>query len=69
MKAVVLEAVHQQPWDASGERILQHQIVERFVRRSRGELEPLTAGSTKPVAETVTHAGIARVLRYSFAMM
>jgi hypothetical protein len=33
-----------------GERILPHQIVERFTGRADGELEPLT-GSTKPVAE------------------
>ena len=41
-----------------GERILPHQIVERFVRRAGGELEPLTAESTKPITETRTHAGI-----------
>ncbi len=38
-----------------GERILPHQIVRRFVRRPDGELEPLTAESTKPTAETSTH--------------
>jgi hypothetical protein len=28
----------------------------------------LTEGSTEPVAQIRTHAGIARVLRYSFTM-
>jgi hypothetical protein len=51
-----------------GERILPHQIVQGFVRRADGELEPLTAESTKPTAETRTHAGIVRVKRYGFDM-
>jgi hypothetical protein len=51
-----------------GERILPHQIVERFVRRADGELEPLTEGSTKPIAETRTHAGVAKVKQYAFGM-
>ena len=51
-----------------GERILPHRIVERFVRRADGELEPLTAESTKPVAEIRTHAGICKVRRYGFDM-
>jgi hypothetical protein len=41
-----------------GARILPHQIVERFVRRADGELEPLTEEITGPIASTVTHAGI-----------
>jgi hypothetical protein len=48
-----------------GERILPHQIVERFVRRADGELEPLTEGSTMAVAEVRTHAGICKVTRYA----
>jgi hypothetical protein len=48
-----------------GERILPHQIIERFVRRTDGELDPLIAGSTKPIAEVRTHAGIVRVQRYA----
>jgi hypothetical protein len=51
-----------------GERVLPHQIVERFVRRTDGELEPLTEGSTKTIAETRTHAGIVRVKRFGFNM-
>jgi hypothetical protein len=43
-------------------------IVERFVRRASGELEPLTIGSTAAVADTRTHAGIVKVPRYSFDM-
>ena len=46
-----------------GERILPTAIIERFVRRADGELEPLTEGSTRPIAETRTHAGIAKVKR------
>jgi hypothetical protein len=49
-----------------GERILPHQIVQRFVRRADGKLEPVTEGSTKPIAETRTHAGIVKVKRYGF---
>jgi hypothetical protein len=41
-------------------------IVERFVLRADGELEPLIAGSTRPVASTVTHAGICKVKRHGF---
>jgi hypothetical protein len=33
----------------AGERILAAGIVERFTRRVDGTLEPLTAGSTRPV--------------------
>jgi hypothetical protein len=51
-----------------GERILAHRIVEQFVRRADGKLEPLTANSTKPVVETRTHAGIVKVKRYGFDM-
>jgi len=51
-----------------GERILAHRIIEQFVRRADGELYPLTEGSTAPIAETRTHAGIARVKRYGFDM-
>ncbi len=51
-----------------GERILPHQIVQRFVRRGDGDLEPLTAGSTKQIAEVRTHAGIVKVKRYGFEM-
>lgn len=54
--------------DGDGERILAHRIVERFVRRADGELAPLTAESTGPIAKTRTHAGIVRVKRYAFDM-
>jgi hypothetical protein len=43
-------------------------IVERFTRRADGELEPVTAESTLPIAETRTHAGICRVKRYGLSM-
>jgi hypothetical protein len=51
-----------------GERILPPAIVERFCMRGDGELEPLTPGSTRPVARIVQHAGICRVKRYAFSM-
>ena len=46
------------------QRILPRSIVEQFTRRGDGTLELLTPGSTKPVAEMRTHAGIARTLQY-----
>jgi len=33
-----------------------------------GALEPKTAKSTRPIASTVTHAGIVKVNRYAFGM-
>jgi hypothetical protein len=51
-----------------GERILSTAIIERFCTGANGELELLTPGSTRPVAQVVTHAGICRVQRYSFEM-
>jgi hypothetical protein len=50
------------------ERILPTAIVERFVAGANGELEPLTEGSTRPIASTVTHAGICTVKRYALCM-
>lgn len=55
-------------YECESERILPAAIVERFTRRGDGELEPLTSGSTKPIAETRRHAGITRVKRYRFTM-
>jgi hypothetical protein len=52
--------------EGSGERILAGSIVEHFVMNKRGELEPLTAESTGPIASTVTHAGIVKTRRFSF---
>jgi hypothetical protein len=49
-----------------GERILPAAITQNFVLSSSGALEPMTADSTRPVASTVTHAGIYKVERYSF---
>jgi hypothetical protein len=48
------------------ERILPAAIIERFTRRADGELEALVDGSTRPIALTVTHAGICKVKRYTF---
>jgi hypothetical protein len=51
-----------------GERILPHAIVEQLTRTSSGALVPIRPGSTVPVAETRTHAGICKVLRYQFSI-
>jgi hypothetical protein len=55
--------------DGEGQRILPHAIVQHFVAGADGEMVPLTAGSTRPVASTVTHAGICKVTRYAFDML
>jgi len=47
-----------------GERILPTAIIERPVIGADGQLEPVTADSTLPVAQVVQHAGICRVARY-----
>jgi len=49
-----------------GERILPTAIIEKFV--AGRELVPPTPGSTRPIAETRTHAGIVKVKRYAFGM-
>jgi hypothetical protein len=54
--------------EGDGQRILATAITERFARRADGELEPVTAESTRPIAETRTHAGIVKVKRYAFEM-
>jgi hypothetical protein len=59
---------HQVHEAGEGERILAAAIVERFTRRAGGELEPLVEGATEPIAETRRHAGIAKVIRYTFGM-
>ena len=41
-------------------------IVEKFVVGPDGALVPLTEGSTRPIASTVTHTGIVKVRRYAF---
>jgi hypothetical protein len=52
-----------------GERILPFGIVEKFVRGDDGTMQPLTEGSTRPIAEVRTHAGIAKVRRFSFGIV
>jgi hypothetical protein len=51
-----------------GERIVATAITERFCIGADGVLEPLTSGSTRPVAQTVMHAGICKVHRYALSM-
>ena len=68
------EELRQQGYDIvpadppEGERIIAGQIVERLTLTSCGIFEPMTEGSTKPIAETRTHAGIARVARFRFTL-
>jgi hypothetical protein len=50
------------------ERIIPTAIQQRLTVGADGELQPLVEGSTKAVAMTVTHAGIARVRRYGFSL-
>ena len=49
-----------------GERIVPTAISERFCKRADGQVKPVTSGSTRAVALTVMHAGIAKVKRNSF---
>jgi hypothetical protein len=51
-----------------GERILAAAITEQFTLNAAGEFEALVEGSTKPVAQTMRHAGIVKVKRYGFSM-
>jgi hypothetical protein len=51
-----------------GERIVPTAITEQLCIGADGELEPLTSGSTRPVAQTVTHAGICKVHRYALSI-
>ena len=52
-----------------GERIVSTAITERFCMGADGELEPLTSGSTRAVAQVVTHAGICKVKRFAFRII
>jgi hypothetical protein len=40
------------------QRILPHAIGDKYVIGAGGDLELATAGSTRPISQTVTHAGI-----------
>ena len=52
-----------------GRRILANAITQTLTLTSCGVFEEMTEGSTKPVAEIRTHAGIVCVLRYAFALL
>lgn len=49
------------------QRIIPTAITERL--GADGALVPLTEGSTRAVAMTMTHAGIVRVLRYGITLV
>jgi hypothetical protein len=54
--------------EGEGQRIVPHAITERFARGDDGSFVAATAGSTRPVVHQVTHAGLCRVLRFSFTI-
>ena len=53
---------------STAKRILPAAIVREFTLLSSGAYEPLAPESTKPIAHLVRHAGIVKVLRYTFTM-
>lgn len=52
--------------DGETERILHTAVTQKFVMGATGEFEPLTEGSTRPVAQVRQQAGIVTVLRFGF---
>jgi hypothetical protein len=61
--------LHVRPADPpEGERIIAGSIFDYPTLTSSGAFEPLTAESTKPVAEVRRHVGITRVLRWRFGL-
>lgn len=51
-----------------GQRILANAITQKLTLSSCGVFEALTEGSTKPVAEIRSHAGIVPVWRFAFTL-
>jgi hypothetical protein len=51
-----------------GERILPTAIIERLCIGADGEVESVTLGSTRAVAQVLTHAGICKVNRFAFGL-
>lgn len=51
-----------------GQRIVPTAITERFCVGADGSFVPMTEGSTRAVAQVVTHAGIVRVQRWAFSI-
>jgi hypothetical protein len=50
------------------QRILPHAIEDKYVIGAGGDLELVTAGSTQPITQTVTHAGIVTTTVYELRM-
>jgi hypothetical protein len=50
------------------ERIIANNIIERLELSSSGALIAATEGSTRPIATTVVHSGITRVMRFTFSI-
>jgi hypothetical protein len=51
-----------------GQRLLANAISQKLTLTSCGVFEEMTEGSTEAVAQVRTHAGIASVRRYTFAL-
>jgi hypothetical protein len=49
-------------------RLLPNAIVQKLTLTNCGIFEEMTEGSTKPVAQIRTNAGIARMLPYGFSI-
>jgi hypothetical protein len=50
------------------ERMAPNAVVEEFISNSRGEMEPITTPSTRPISRRVAHAGLIRVVIYDFEL-
>jgi hypothetical protein len=59
-------AMSPQPAKASASCLARWE--QKFVAGPDGELQPLTSGSTRPVAQTATHPGICKIKRYAFGI-
>jgi hypothetical protein len=51
-----------------GQRLMANAIVQKLALTSSGAFEERAEGSTKPLAQIRTHAGIVKVERYMFAV-
>ena len=56
------------PRPARPKRVIPGIIIEKLVLGDDGTMQPLVAPSTRPVAQTLVHAGIVWVRRYGFIM-
>jgi hypothetical protein len=64
----LIGAGHDLREEGEGQRILAHAVTQRLTLSSCGIFEEMTEGSTQPIAETRTHAGLCKVLRFTFLL-